>query len=81
MNSWYQKLNFWDKLLDKAIEAKSKFALQSLTSIQEMNAYCWKSRRPDKKEKTSKSHKKEKAKPADSQPTTLVRTQVSNKNP
>lgn len=54
-------------MLDKTIEVKFKIASQSLTIIQEMYACCWKGWRPNKKEKTSKSYKKEKIKSDDSQ--------------
>lgn len=56
-------------MLDKTVEAKSKAAFQSPTSICEMHAHCCKGKRPDKKEETSNPVKEEKAKPADSQPT------------
>ena len=59
---------------DKIIKAKSKAAFQSFTNIWEMNARCWKSQRPNKKETTFKPHKEKKAKLADSQPTTLIGT-------
>lgn len=52
-------------MLDKAIKAESKAALQFSTSIREMDACCWKGQKPDKKEETSKLHKEEKAKLAD----------------
>lgn len=42
IDSWYQKLDFWDKVLDKAIKAKSKAALQSPTSIWEIDTCYWK---------------------------------------
>lgn len=58
-------------MLDKTVEAKSKAALQSPTSIREIVACCWKSQGPDKEEKTFKPSKEEKAKLADSQPTIL----------
>lgn len=54
-------------MLNKTIEVKFKIALQSLTIIQKMDTYCWKGWRPNKKEKISKSYKKEKIKSADSQ--------------
>ena len=47
-------------MLNKAIKAKSKAALQSSISIQEINAYCWKSQKFDKKEETFKPYKKKK---------------------
>ena len=59
-------------MLNKAIEAKSKAAFQLATSIQEIDACCWKGQRPNKKEETSRSYKEEKPKQADNQPTTLV---------
>lgn len=68
MDSRHRELDSWDEVLDKAIEAESKAALQSATSIREMDARCWKGRRPDKE--TSKPQKEEKTKPADNQPTT-----------
>ena len=78
IDSWHWELDLWDEMLDKAIEAESKAALQSSTIIQEMDACCWKERRPDKKEETSKFYKEEKPKPADNQPTTS--TQASGRN-
>ena len=65
MDSRYRELDFWDEMLNKAIEAESKPALQSPTSIRKMDACCWKWQRPDKKEETSKFHEEEKTKPAD----------------
>lgn len=49
-------------MLNKPIKAKFKAIFQSFTSIQIMNAYCWKGQRSYKKEKTSKPHKQEKTK-------------------
>lgn len=70
INSQHQELNFWDKVLDKPIDVKSKAELQSLTSICEMDACYWKSQRLDKKKETSKPLKEDnRARPADSQPT------------
>ena len=40
IDSWYWKLDSWDKVLDKAIETKSKAAFQSPSSIQEIDAHC-----------------------------------------
>ena len=60
-------------MLNKAIKAEFKAALQSSTSIREIDASCWKGQRPNKKEETSKPYKEKKAKPADSQPTTLAK--------
>lgn len=54
-------------MLNKAIQAKSKVALQLFISIRKIDAYCWKSYRPNKKEENSKFYKEEKTKPADSQ--------------
>ena len=68
-------------MLDKAIKNESKATLQSLTNIQKMDAHCWKGQRLDKKEKTSKSHKEEKTKPADNQATILASTQAFGRNP
>ena len=70
MDSRHWELDLWDKVLDKAIEAELKAGLQLATSIQEMDARCCKSRRPNKKEKTFRSYKEEKIKLAASQPTT-----------
>lgn len=69
-------------MLNKIIKAKSKAAFQSSTSIQKMNACYWKGWRPDKTEENLKFYKKEKAKPADNQPTILagITTQPSSKN-
>lgn len=40
IDSRHQKLDFWDKMLDEAIEAKFKAAFQSGTSICKMDACC-----------------------------------------
>lgn len=53
-------------MFNKAIEAKSKAALQSFTSICKIDTHCWKSQRPNKKKKTLKPYKEEKVKPDDS---------------
>ena len=45
-------------MLNKAIKAESKVALQFSINIQEIDAHCWKGQKPDKKEETFKSHKK-----------------------
>lgn len=76
MNSWHQELDSWDKVLDKTIKAKSKAALQSPTSIWDIDACCWKGRRPDKKKESFKPYIEKKAKPADSQLTTLAETNI-----
>lgn len=80
MDSRHQELDFWDKMLNKTIEAESKAALQSPTSICKRDAHCWKGKRPDKKEETSKLVKEKKAKPADSQPTPSAGTQSLGQN-
>ena len=80
MNSRHRELDSWDEMLNKTTEAKSKAALQSLLSIREMDPGCWKDQKPDKE--TFRSQKKEKTKPADSQPTTSIGTnQPSGQNP
>lgn len=81
IDSWHQELEFQDKMLVKAIKAKSKAALKSSTSIQKIDTCCQKGRKLDKKQKLFTSHKEEKAKPADSQATTLAGTQVFDSNP
>ena len=80
IDSCHREFNFWNKVLNKSIKTESKTALQSPTSIREMDACRWKSQRPNKKKKTSKSHKEKKTKLADSQLTTLAETQASGKN-
>ena len=40
MDSRHRELDSWDEVLDKAIEAESKAALQLATSIREMDAHC-----------------------------------------
>ena len=42
MDSRHCELDYWDKVLNKTIKAKSKVVFQSSTSIQEMDACCWK---------------------------------------
>ena len=72
MDSRHQELDSCNKVLNKAIKIESKAAFQSSTSIWEMDARCWKGRRPDKKERTFKPPKeKPKAKPVNSQPNAL----------
>lgn len=69
-------------MFNKAIKTKFKVVLQFLTSIWEIDTYCWKGWKLNKKEKNSNPYKEEKTKPTDSQPTTLagITTQASNKN-
>lgn len=75
IDNWHQELNSQDKMLNKAIKVKFKAALQSFTSIQEIDACYQKNRRLNKKEKTFKPFKKEyKTKPANNQPTNLSKT-------
>ena len=74
IDSQHQELDFWDKVINKAIEGESKAAFHLATSIQEIDARCWKGQSFDKKEETSRSHKKKKPKQADNQPTTLAGT-------
>lgn len=66
IDSQHWELNFWDKILDKAIEAKSKASLLSSTSIRKIDACYWKGQRPYKNKENSKFYKEEKAKPAGS---------------
>lgn len=58
IHSLHQELNSLEKMLDKAMKIKYKTALQSGTSIREINACFQKSRRRNIKEKTSKTRKK-----------------------
>lgn len=59
-------------MLNKAIEDESKATLQLSTSICEMDTYCWKGYKPNKKKEIFKFLKKEpKAKLFESQPTLL----------
>ena len=74
MDNRNRELDSWDEVLEKAIEAEAKASLQPASSVREMDSRCYRGRRPVKKDETSAPSKfsrddnREKAKPADTQP-------------
>lgn len=70
-------------MLNKTIKAKFKSMLQFFTNICKIDACCWKGRKPNKKEETSKPYKEKNIKLANSQSITLAGTSTlpSGRNP
>lgn len=70
MDSWNKELDFWDKVLKKTIEIKTKSSLQPTSNLWEIDSCCYQDRRLIKKDKTwaffkfSRNDIRKKAKPA-----------------
>ncbi len=53
MDSRNRELDSWEEVLEKAIEAESKASLQSASNTRDMDARCFRGRRPAKKDEVS----------------------------
>lgn len=89
MDSKNRELDFLDKVLEKAIESNSKASLQPVSGTCEIDASCFRSWRPTKKDETifsfkfsdSKENHQEKLKPANTISLLTLSTQFSEPNP